>query len=54
MSPKPSAASQPEFFVDRSLGPSTAGYLRKLRWIVYLINDHFDHDAQFVADRMHP
>ncbi len=50
MSPKPSAASQPEFFVDRSLGPSTAAHLRQLGWIVHLVNDHFEYDAQFVAD----
>lgn len=50
MSPKLSAASQPEFFVDRSLGPSTTACLRWSRWIVHLVNDHFERDAQFVAD----
>src|ERR1051326_6537671 len=50
MSPKRSAASQPEFFVDRSLGPSTTAHLRQLRWIVHLVNDHFEHDGQFVPD----
>jgi hypothetical protein len=50
MSPKPSAASQPEFFVDRSLGRSTAARLRQLHWIVHLVNDHFEHDGQFVRD----
>jgi len=48
MSPKRSAASQPEFFVDRSLGPSTTAHLRRLRWIVHLVNDHFEYDGQFV------
>lgn len=50
MSPKPSVASQPEFFVDRSLGRSTAARLRQLSWIVHLVNDHFEHDGQFVKD----
>jgi PIN like domain len=51
MSPKPSAASRPEFFVDRSLGRSTTAHLRQLRWIVHLVNDHFEHDGQFVRDK---
>jgi hypothetical protein len=50
MSPKQSAASQPEFFVDRSLGPETAGVLRRFGWIVHLINDFFPNDAQETAD----
>jgi hypothetical protein len=50
MSPKQSAASQPEFFVDRSLGPETAGVLRGFGWIVHLINDFFPNDAQETAD----
>ncbi|MGH7743790.1 MAG: hypothetical protein ACREQ5_03090 [Candidatus Dormibacteria bacterium] len=50
MSPKLSAASQPEFFVDRSLGRSTTARLRQLRWVVHLVNDHFEHDGQFVKD----
>lgn len=50
MSPKRSVASLPEFFVDRSLGRSTTARLRQLRWIVHLVNDHFEHDGQFVQD----
>lgn len=50
MPPKPSAASRPEFFVDRSLGRSTTARLRQLGWTVHLVNDHFDHDGQFVRD----
>lgn len=50
MSPKPSAASRPEFFVDRSLGRSTTALPRQLGWIVHLVNDHFEYDAQFVKD----
>ncbi len=50
MSPKPSVASQPEFFVDRSLGRSTTARLRELSWIVHLVNDHFEQDGQFVKD----
>ncbi|MCA1704014.1 MAG: hypothetical protein LC808_12405 [Actinobacteria bacterium] len=50
MSPKRSAASQPEFFVDRSLGPSTTTRLRQLRRVVHLVNDHFEHDGQLVPD----
>ncbi|MBV8542952.1 MAG: hypothetical protein JO364_01815 [Pseudonocardiales bacterium] len=50
MSPKPSAVSRPELFVDRSLGRSTKARLRQLRWIVHLVNDHFEHDGQFVKD----
>ncbi|MGH3751470.1 MAG: DUF433 domain-containing protein [Pseudonocardiaceae bacterium] len=47
---KPSAASRPEFFVDRSLGRSTTAQLQQAGWTVHLVNDHFDHDAQFVKD----
>jgi hypothetical protein len=50
MSPKQSVASQPEFFVDRSLGPETTGVLRRLGWIVHLINEVFPNDAQGTAD----
>lgn len=50
MSRKPSVAPPPEFFVDRSLGRSTTVRLRQRGWIVHLVNDHFEHDAQFVED----
>jgi hypothetical protein len=50
MSPKRSAASPPEFFVDRSLGRTTTARLRQLRWIVHLVNDHFEDELLSLAE----
>lgn len=45
-----SAAQQPEFFFDRSLGKVVAQELRARGWIIHLIADHYPGDAQMVAD----
>lgn len=48
----PSAAkpSPPEFFLDRSLGRSTAACLRQEGWLIHLVNDVFANDAQETPD----
>jgi len=48
--PKRSAASPPEFFVDRSFGRSTAAKLELPGWTVHLVNDAFPNDAQQTPD----
>jgi PIN like domain len=45
-----SFAKPPEFFFDRSLGKASAAHLRNHGWIVHLIADHYDGDAEDVAD----
>lgn len=47
---KRSAAPQPEFFFDRSLGKVVAQELRARGWIIHLIADHYPDDAQTVED----
>jgi PIN domain-containing protein len=42
--------SPPEFFVDRSLGKTTAAKLAQLGWTVHLVNDAFPNDAQNTPD----
>jgi hypothetical protein len=42
--------SPPEFFVDRSLGRTTAAKLARLGWTVHLVNDVFPNDAQNTPD----
>jgi PIN like domain len=42
--------SRPEFFVDRSLGRTTASHLTELGWTIHLVNDEFPDDAQDTAD----
>lgn len=42
--------SRPEFFVDRSLGRTTAAKLADRGWAVHLVNDAFPYDAQDTPD----
>ncbi len=49
---KPSAAPQPEFFCDRSLGRVVARELRARGWIIHLIADHYPNDAQDIDDEV--
>lgn len=42
--------SPPEFFVDRSLGKTTAAKLAQLGWTVHLVTDAFPNDAQNTPD----
>lgn len=45
-----SSVGPPEFFLDRSLGKSTARLLREEGLVVHLIADHYEDDAQNVPD----
>jgi hypothetical protein len=45
-----SSAGQPEFFLDRSLGKTTASKLREAGYVVHLIADHYPNDADEVPD----
>jgi hypothetical protein len=45
-----SSAERPEFFLDRSLGKTTAHRLREAGYIVHLIADHYPRDADDVPD----
>ena len=45
-----SSGSPPEFFLDRSLGRTTARRLRDAGYVVHLIADHYHDDAQHIAD----
>ena len=45
-----SSASQPEFFLDRSLGKETARRLRQASWTIHLVADVYADDAQSIAD----
>ena len=45
-----SSAGQPEFFLDRSLGKTTASTLREAGYILHLIADHYPNDADEVPD----
>src|ERR1700712_286898 len=45
-----SSAGQPEFFLDRSLGRTTASRLREAGYVVHLIADHYPNDAGDVPD----
>lgn len=49
---KRSAAPQPEFFFDRSLGKGVARELRARGWIIHLIADVYPDDAQHIADEV--
>lgn len=46
-----SSGTRPEFFLDRSLGRTTAEHLRRNGHIVHLIADHYPDDAQDVLDQ---
>lgn len=46
----PSAASRPEYFLDRALGVGFARALREAGWLAYRIADVFPDDAQSVTD----
>lgn len=45
-----SSAERPEFFLDRSLGRTTASRLREAGYVVHLIADHYRNDANDVPD----
>ena len=45
-----SSAERPEFFLDRSLGRTTASRLREAGYVVHLIADHNPDDASDVPD----
>ena len=45
-----SSASQPEFFLDRSLGRETARRLRQASWTVHTLAEVYPDDAQDIAD----
>jgi hypothetical protein len=45
-----SSAERPEFFLDRSLGKTTAARLREAGYVVHLIADHYPDDASEVPD----
>jgi hypothetical protein len=45
-----SSAGLPEFFLDRSLGRTTASRLREAGYVVHLIADHYPNDANDVPD----
>jgi hypothetical protein len=45
-----SSAERPEFFLDRSLGKTTAAGLRQAGHVVHLIADHYSDDASDVPD----
>ena len=45
-----SSAERPEFFLDRSLGKTTAARLREAGYVVHLIADHYPNDASDVPD----
>jgi hypothetical protein len=45
-----SSASQPEFFLDRSLGKETAIRLRNAGWRVHTLADVYPDDAQDIPD----
>jgi hypothetical protein len=45
-----SSDKQPEFFLDRSLGKTSASRLRAAGHVVHLIADYYEHDAQEVGD----
>jgi uncharacterized protein with PIN domain len=45
-----SSAERPEFFLDRSLGKTTAARLRKAGYAVHLIADQYPDDASEIPD----
>jgi hypothetical protein len=45
-----SSAERPEFFLDRSLGRTTASRLREAGYVVHLIADHYVDDASDIPD----
>lgn len=45
-----SSAERPEFFLDRSLGKTTASRLRDAGYVVHLIADHYPNDASDIPD----
>lgn len=47
-----SSDARPEFFLDRSLGKTTARHLREHDIVVHLIADHYEKDAQEVPDEV--
>lgn len=45
-----SSAERPEFFLDRSLGKTTASRLREAGFVIHLIADHYPDDASDIPD----
>lgn len=45
-----SSAERPEFFLDRSLGKTTASRLRDAGYVIHLIADHYPDDASDIPD----
>lgn len=45
-----SSAERPEFFLDRSLGRTTAARLREAGYAIHLIADHYPDDASDIPD----
>lgn len=45
-----SSAKRPEFFLDRSLGKTTAARLRDAGYVVHLIAGHYADDASDIPD----
>ena len=45
-----SSAERPEYFLDRSLGKTTAARLREAGHVVHLIADHYPDDASDIPD----
>ncbi len=45
-----SSAERPEFFLDRSLGKTTASRLQDAGYVVHRIADHYPNDASDIPD----
>jgi hypothetical protein len=45
-----SSAGRPEYFLNRSLGKTTASRLREAGYVVHLIADHYPDDASDIPD----
>lgn len=45
-----SSAERPEFFLDRSLGKTTASRLRDAGYVVHLIAEHYPNDGSDIPD----